>query len=455
MRLSGSIEVNEFNDGTQLERSLGPLMLWGLGVGYVISGMYFGWNLGLPEGGVLGMAIATVFVIIMYLTFTFSYTELACSIPKAGGAFDYAQKAFGPRIGFLAGMAQNIEFIFAPPAIAFAIAAYLDTFTTGNTILPIAIGSYLIFTFINIRGVKIAASFELIITIIAILELLLFSGITLPHFSYEKFSLNPLPNGVSGIFAAIPFAIWFFLAIEGVANVAEETKDPQRNISIGFGSAILTLVALCILTFISATGVAGWEAIVYKQAGGAALDTPLPLALSKIVGENSWLMHLLVSVGIFGLVASFHGIILAAGRSTYEFGKVGYFPKALGTTHTKYKTPALALIFNMLIGIIALFTGKTSEIITMACFGALTLYMISMISFFKLRKDFPQLERPYKVPFYPYFPLVALVFSTIALVSMTFNNTKVAFIYFSLLGGSYLVFLVMNRLQEKRSLSGA
>jgi len=78
-----------------------------------------------------------------------------------------------------------------------------------------------------------------------------------------------------------------------------------------------------------------------------------------------------------------------------------------------------------------------------------------MISFFKLRKDFPQLERPYKVPFYPYFPLVALVFSTIALVSMTFNNTKVAFIYFSLLGGSYLVFLVMNRLQEKRSLSGA
>ena len=69
----------------QLKRTLGPLMLWGLGVGYVISGNYFGWNLGLAEGGTLGLAIATFFVIIMYITFTFGYTELACAIPKAGG----------------------------------------------------------------------------------------------------------------------------------------------------------------------------------------------------------------------------------------------------------------------------------------------------------------------------------------------------------------------------------
>ena len=103
-----------------MERKLGPLMLWGLGVGYVISGMYFGWNLGLEKGGTLGLGVATVFIIIMYGAFTFSYTEMACAIPKAGGAFDYALKAFGDKAAFLAGMSQNIEFIFAPPAIAFA-----------------------------------------------------------------------------------------------------------------------------------------------------------------------------------------------------------------------------------------------------------------------------------------------------------------------------------------------
>ena len=112
----------------QLKRTLGPLMLWGLGVGYVISGMYFGWNLGLAEGGTLGLAIATGFIIVMYVTFTFGYTELACAIPKAGGAFDYAHRALGKRWGFLAGMAQNIEFIFAPPAIAFAMGAYFNIF---------------------------------------------------------------------------------------------------------------------------------------------------------------------------------------------------------------------------------------------------------------------------------------------------------------------------------------
>ena len=79
---------------SKLERNLGPFLLWGLGVGYVISGMYFGWNLGLPKGGSLGFAIATFFVMIMYIAFTFSYTELACAIPKAGGAFDYANLTY-------------------------------------------------------------------------------------------------------------------------------------------------------------------------------------------------------------------------------------------------------------------------------------------------------------------------------------------------------------------------
>src|SRR5437764_1932452 len=170
--------------GPALQKSLGPVMLWGLGVGYVISGMYFGWNLGLEKGGTLGLAIATLFIIIMYLAFTFSYTELACSIPKAGGAFDYANRALGKDLGFIAGMAQNIEFIFAPPAIAFAIGAYFNLLFPQLSILSIAIFAYLVFTALNIFGVKAAASFELIITILAVGELLLFSGIILPHFQF-------------------------------------------------------------------------------------------------------------------------------------------------------------------------------------------------------------------------------------------------------------------------------
>lgn len=417
----------------QLKKTLGPLMLWGLGVGYVISGMYFGWNLGLEKGGTLGLAIATGFIIIMYLAFTFSYTELACAIPKAGGAFDYAMRALGKNWGFLGGMAQNIEFIFAPPAIAFAIGAYLNLFMPTVPIIAIAIAAYLVFTALNIYGVKAAASFELIITIIAVLELLIFAGATLPSFEWANLEKNALPHGYAGAFAALPFAIWFFLAIEGVANVAEETINPQRNILIGFGSAILTLVILCILTFCSSVGVAGWEGVVYAEPGAAASDSPLPLALAQVYGKGHVLYMLVTSIGLFGLVASFHGIILAAGRATFEFGRVGFAPTFLGEVHPKFHTPAKALIVNTLIGIVALFTGKTGEIITIACFGALTLYIVSMIALLQLRKKEPDLVRPFKVPFYPITPIIALLIASVAFVAITVYNPILAGVYFGIL----------------------
>jgi ethanolamine permease len=222
-------------------------------------------------------------------------------------------------------MAQNIEFIFAPPAIAFAIGAYFNLFFPQIPVLAIAIFSYVVFTGLNIYGVKAAATFELVITILAVGELLLFAGVSLPHFGIKNLQHHAFPNGWQGVLAALPFAIWFFLAIEGVANVAEEAIRPQRTILFGFGSAILTLVFLCISTFISSVGVAGWEAIVYRPDGNTS-DSPLPLALGHIVGDNSILYHLLITVGLFGLIASFHGIILAAGRSSFEFGRVRYAP---------------------------------------------------------------------------------------------------------------------------------
>ena len=427
-----------------LQRKLGPLMLWGLGVGYVISGMYFGWNLGLEKGGTLGMAVATAFIIVMYMAFTFSYTEMACAIPKAGGAFDYAMKALGKRGGFVAGMAQNIEFIFAPPAIAFAIGAYLSIFMPSVPVIVIAIFFYFVFTALNIYGIEAAASFELLITAIAVVGLLVFAGATLPDFEVANLQSNALPHGWGGAFAAIPFAIWFFLAIEGVANVAEETINPQKNILIGFGSAIFTLVTLCLLTFVSSIGVAGWEGVVF-DVSGQATDSPLPLALSQSSAAGGWLYQAVVIIGLFGLVASFHGIILAAGRATYEFGKEGFAPPVFGKIHHKFKTPANALLINMGIGILALLTGKTGEIITIACFGALTLYIVSMISLIVMRKRFPEMDRPFRVPFFPVTPYVALIIAVVALISITIYNLILAGIYVLLMAISYVWYYFSNQ----------
>jgi ethanolamine permease len=417
----------------QFKKVLSPLMLWGLGVGYVISGMYFGWNLGLKEGGTLGLAIATAIIIVLYACFTLSYAELACSIPKAGGVFDYTQRAFGDSLGFIAGIAQIIEFVFAPPAIAYGVGAYFNLFFPDIPILVIAISAYGLFTALNMYGVKAAATFELIITIIAVAEILIFAGVTLPSFQWANLSRNSFPMGWSGVFAALPFAIWFFLGIEGLANVAEEAQNPQKDIQAGFRSALITLVILCVLVFVASIGVGGWESVVFKNGmNGETSDSPLPLAMGQIVGTNSLLFHLLLTVGLFGLIASFHGLILASGRSTFEFGKAGFAPSFLGKIHSKFQTPANALLFNMFLGVIALFTNKTAEIITISVMGALTLYLFAMLSILKLRRSEPNLKRPFKTPGYPFTPILALVIAGVSLVLIAMNNLNLFFIYLSI-----------------------
>ena len=150
--------------------------------------------------------------------------------------------------------------------------------------------------------------------------------------------------------------------------------------------------------------------------------------------------HLLITVGLFGLVASFHGIILAAGRSSFEFGRVKFAPAFLGKIHPRFQTPSNALLMNMGIGIIALLTGKTGDIIILSVFGALTLYIISMISLLRLRIKEPNLVRPFKVPMYPVFPVVALLIAVFSFVAMTIYNKEQALIYFIILGICYACF---------------
>ena len=150
--------------------------------------------------------------------------------------------------------------------------------------------------------------------------------------------------------------------------------------------------------------------------------------------------QLVAFIGLFGLVASFHGIILAAGRSSFEFGRVGFAPKMLGKVHSRFKTPANALLVNMIIGIVALFTGKTGEIITIACMGALTLYVISMVALLALRKKEPELARPFKVPLYPLFPVIALIIAAVSFIAVAVYNPTLVMIYFGLLLLSYIWF---------------
>jgi ethanolamine permease len=125
-----------------LKKALTPLHLWAIAVGLVISGEYFGWNYGWEVAGPVGFLVATLGVTVLYVTFIFSFTELTTAIPQAGGPFAYAHRAFGPIGGFVAGYATLIEFLFAPPAIAFALGSYGHFLYPALPVLGTALGCY-------------------------------------------------------------------------------------------------------------------------------------------------------------------------------------------------------------------------------------------------------------------------------------------------------------------------
>lgn len=425
-------------------------MLWGLGVGYVISGEYFGWNLGLPKGGTWGMLAATLLVTVMYVAFVFSYAELACALPRAGGAFVYATEALGPRAGFLAGLFQFVEFVFAPPAIALAIGAYLSIYLPAVDARVFALVAYVLFTALNIWGVRQAATFELTVTIIAVAELLIFIGATIPAFEWENVTRDAWPNGWSGAFAAIPFAIWFYLAIEGVANAAEEARNPQRDVARGFGFAIFTLVVLALGVFFTSVGAAGWRAIVFTGDGEQTSDSPLPLAMAHAVSTDSFLYIMLVGVGLFGLLASFHGILLAAGRASMSMARAGYLPRLWGHVSPKTHTPAVALVVNAIIGAVAVLSGQTGFIITIAVFGALCLYVISMVSLFALRRRQPDLPRPFRAVGYPAVPAVALGLAVVCLVATIYSYPVEGAAFAGLIAAGLLAYALRRRTAPPR-----
>ena len=431
-----------------LKPVLGTLQLWGIAVGLVISGEYFGWSYGWATAGTLGFTITSLFIAAMYATFIFSFTELTTSIPHAGGPFAYSKRAFGPTGGYLAGAATLIEFVFAPPAIALAIGAYLNVQFPGLDPKMAALGAYLIFMTLNIVGVQIAATFELAVTLLAIFELLVFMGVVAPGFSLANFTKGGWSGSdsfsiasVPGMFAAIPFAIWFFLAIEGVAMAAEEARDPRRSIPIAYITGILTLVVLAIGVMIFAGGAGDWTKL-------ANINDPLPQAMKMIVGDNSGWLHMLVWLGLFGLVASFHGIILGYSRQIFALAREAYLPSYFAGVHPRFKTPHRAILAGGVIGIAAIFSDElikiggqtlTANIVTMAVFGAILMYILSMLSLFRLRRLEPAMVRPFRAPFYPYFPAFALFGALVCMGTMIFYNPLIfaIFVLFLLLGYGY------------------
>ena len=232
----------EYLEQRQLRRgAAGWVLLAGLGVAYVISGDFAGWNFGLAEGGWGGLLIATVLMATMYTCMVFGLAELASAIPVAGAGYGFARRALGPLGGFATGTAILIEYAIAPAAIATFIGGYIEALGLFGltSSWPVYLGCYVIFIGIHLYGVGEALRLTMAITAVAVVALVVFVVAMVPKFDADKlFDIVPndaagasdfIPFGYAGVLAALVYGIWFFLAVEGVPLAAEEARDPPRH----------------------------------------------------------------------------------------------------------------------------------------------------------------------------------------------------------------------------------
>ncbi|MFR9754254.1 ethanolamine permease [Streptomyces sp. TR06-5] len=385
--------------------SAGWLLLTGLGVAYVVSGDYAGWNFGLAEGGFGGLAIATVLMGAMYACMVFSLAELSSVLPTAGGGYGFARRALGVWGGFLTGTAILIEYILAPAAISVFIGGYVESLGLFGleSGWPVYLACFVVFTGVHLWGVGEALRFSFAVTGIAVAALLVFCVGALTHFdagSLDDVPVDPsafgsgswLPFGLLGVWAAFPFGMWFFLGIEGVPLAAEEAKEPERTLPRAMAAAIGVLVVLALLTLLPAAGAAGSDAI--KDA-----DNPLVAALESATGGDPTLLSRLVNyAGLAGLVASFFSLIYAGSRQLFALSRAGYLPRFLSLT-SRRKAPYLGLIVPAGIGFaLAAATGDGARMLNIAVFGAAVSYVLMSLSHIVLRRREPGLHRPYRTP---------------------------------------------------------
>jgi len=375
----------------------GWVLLAGLGVSYVISGDYSGWNFGLEQGGFGGLLIAAVFIAGMYLAIVLGMAEMSSALPAAGGGYTFARRALGPWGGFATGTAILIEYAIAPAAIATFIGAYVESLglfgiTDGWWVYLVV---YAVFVGIHLSGVGEALKVMFVITGIALVGLVVFAIAAIGEFEVANLTnIAPtdaagassfLPFGVIGIWAAVPYAIWFFLAIEGVPLAAEEAKDPEKNVPQGIIAAMAVLL-------VSAGGVL----FLTTGAGGADLMQSSGNPLVEALGDST-AAKVVNYIGLAGLIASFFSIIYAYSRQLFALSRAGYLPRNLSITN-KRKAPVLALIVPGLIGFALSLTGQGAILLNMAVFGAALSYVLMMISHIVLRRREPAMPRPYRTP---------------------------------------------------------
>jgi ethanolamine permease len=461
-------EDREYLKAHALKKPLRVFDIWALGVGVVIAGAYFGWNLGLKGNGPVAMLIASLLVCLLYLIWVLALAELTVAMPFAGGPLAYGRRAVDPSLGFVMGWSMFLECQFAGIAAVMSAGGYVAFLLQPEQPSPLiemaaSLATVAIFFLLQAWGVKEQSWIMIVMTWGAILGLVLFCVAAATHFSWDR--VWPRPDlfhgkGWQAVLDAVPYALWWLVMIETVALAAEEAHEPHRTVPRGLVWAQLTLIALVVLTCVFACGALDSQEVAVKPGPkGSEEDISYPLAevIRRIpVGQASPLLVLgFGTIALFGLIASYHGMIYGSSRQAFALGRAGYLPAFLGAVHTTRRTPIAALMTCSLItcGFVLAnlwYKQAIAAAVLISTLTALIWYILAMGCLLVLRRREPHLFRTYRAPLYRVLPVTVILLSVFAVYVYGGIDVKIIPLtaLFYALGLSYYWFWGHGRIQH-------
>ncbi|MEO2185253.1 MAG: amino acid permease, partial [bacterium] len=340
-----------------------------------------------------------------------SVAELGAAMPKAGGQYVYLNEAYGPVWGYLYGWSAVVVINTASmAAVGVAFAEYLKFFypISNLAVKEIAIFSIILLTIINIVDVKSGARFQNVFTFAklgAILGVILL-GLFLEGGSTQNFSPlftdRPPLSLIGPLGLAMVAVLWTFDGWIFVTYVAGEVKNPKRNIplSLIFCMVIVLTVYLALNTV-----------LVYVLGFDQMIGSELVMAdaASKFIGGNG--AAIVTIIILISLIGANNGFILTSARINYAMARDNRFFKQAAIIHPKFQSPANALIIQCIWACILTFSGTFNQLITYIIFASWIFYGMSAGAVIILRKKKPDMERPYQIPFYPWIPIIFILFA--------------------------------------------
>ncbi len=396
-----------------LLRVLGPVHVWGLGVGIVLVGEFSGWNFAVGKGGALAVLLACWVAGLLYTCVAMIDSEVTSTAAAAGGQYAQAKHIVGPLMAFNVGLYLVMAYTMLEAGNALTAGFLVQYAATlmgveGVNYQPYAILAIAALAFLNYRGVLATLTFNYIITAIAFVSILVLFVMAQPWAPgavlHHKELLTGLPYGWIGVIAALHFALWFFLGIEGTTQAAEEVRSPARALPLGTMTGMITLLIAATLTWYVAAGLLPWEYL-----GTVANYTPL-FDAARVIGQP-WLMVLLFVGTLFSALASANGCINDASRAWFSMGRDSYVPSWFGAVHPVNRTPYRAIVFLLPIALAFALKVPLDQIITFSILSGLLGYTFMSFNMIMFRNKWPldSIKRGYVHPFHPLPALVLML----------------------------------------------